>query len=143
MTDAKEASFRERATELEPLPGLVDYLDEVKRRGLATALVTNAPQENVEAVLLALELGDFFDEVILSDDVGASARIATFAESDQRWLVAARMVSEGVSHKATGDSVPSTARPAMATAWAAMRVLPPPVGTRRQTAGTASPKRSL
>jgi HAD superfamily hydrolase (TIGR01509 family) len=71
MTDAKEASFRERAIELEPLPGLVDYLDEVKRRGLATALVTNAPQENVEAVLLALELGDFFDEVILSDDVGA------------------------------------------------------------------------
>lgn len=71
MTDAKEASFRERAAELEPLPGLVDYLREVNRRGLATALVTNAPQENVEAVLLALELGDFFDEVILSDDVGA------------------------------------------------------------------------
>lgn len=71
MTDVKEASFRERATELEPLPGLVDYLREVNRRGIATALVTNAPQENVEAVLLALELGDFFDEVILSDDVGA------------------------------------------------------------------------
>ena len=71
MTDAKEASFRERATELEPLPGLVDYLLEVRRRGLATALVTNAPRENVDAVLLALELGDFFDEVILSDDVGA------------------------------------------------------------------------
>jgi HAD superfamily hydrolase (TIGR01509 family) len=71
MTDAKEASFRERATDLEPLPGLVDYLEEVRRRGLATALVTNAPQENVEAVLLALELGDFFDELILSDDVGA------------------------------------------------------------------------
>lgn len=71
MTDAKEASFRERATELEPLPGLVDFLEEVKRRGLATALVTNAPHENVEAVLLALELGDFFDAVVLSDDVGA------------------------------------------------------------------------
>ena len=34
--------------------------------------------------------------VVLSDDVGASGRIASFADSDQRWLVAVRMVSEGV-----------------------------------------------
>ncbi|NGM11711.1 DEAD/DEAH box helicase [Verrucosispora sioxanthis] len=34
--------------------------------------------------------------VVLSDDAGASARIATFAASEQRWLVAVRMVSEGV-----------------------------------------------
>ncbi|MEO3777320.1 DEAD/DEAH box helicase [Micromonospora sp. B11E3] len=34
--------------------------------------------------------------VVLSDDQGASARIAAFAASDQRWLVAVRMVSEGV-----------------------------------------------
>ncbi|MEH1014930.1 DEAD/DEAH box helicase [Micromonospora sp. CPCC 206060] len=34
--------------------------------------------------------------VVLSDDVGASARIAAFAASEQRWLVAVRMVSEGV-----------------------------------------------
>ncbi|MEU5904795.1 DEAD/DEAH box helicase [Micromonospora sp. NPDC047527] len=34
--------------------------------------------------------------VVLSDDQGASARIATFAASEQRWLVAVRMVSEGV-----------------------------------------------
>ncbi|MET7667326.1 DEAD/DEAH box helicase [Micromonospora luteifusca] len=34
--------------------------------------------------------------VVLSDDLGASARIATFAASDQRWMVAVRMVSEGV-----------------------------------------------
>ena len=34
--------------------------------------------------------------LVLSDDAGASGRIATFAESRQRWLVAVRMVSEGV-----------------------------------------------
>jgi len=34
--------------------------------------------------------------VVLSDDAGASARIASFAESNERWLVAVRMVSEGV-----------------------------------------------
>jgi superfamily II DNA or RNA helicase len=34
--------------------------------------------------------------VVLSDDVGASARIGSFALSEQRWMVAVRMVSEGV-----------------------------------------------
>ena len=35
-------------------------------------------------------------ELVVSDDVGASGRIAAFAASDRRWLVAVRMVSEGV-----------------------------------------------
>ncbi len=34
--------------------------------------------------------------VVLSDDKGASERIAAFAEGTSRWLVAVRMVSEGV-----------------------------------------------
>lgn len=34
--------------------------------------------------------------VVLSDDKGASERIATFADGTSRWLVAVRMVSEGV-----------------------------------------------
>ncbi|MFI7544523.1 DEAD/DEAH box helicase [Actinoplanes sp. NPDC049599] len=34
--------------------------------------------------------------VVLSDDQGASARIGSFARSEERWMVAVRMVSEGV-----------------------------------------------
>lgn len=34
--------------------------------------------------------------VVLSDDAGASARIEAFAASEDRWMVAVRMVSEGV-----------------------------------------------
>ncbi|WP_425574905.1 DEAD/DEAH box helicase [Nocardioides fonticola] len=34
--------------------------------------------------------------VVLSDDKGASKRISEFAAGDQRWMVAVRMVSEGV-----------------------------------------------
>jgi superfamily II DNA or RNA helicase len=34
--------------------------------------------------------------VVLSDDLGASSRIEDFAKSDERWMVAVRMVSEGV-----------------------------------------------
>jgi HAD superfamily hydrolase (TIGR01509 family) len=68
--DAKEANFRERAGELEPLPGLLDFLRKATERALKTALVTNAPEENVEAILLALELGEYFDELVLSVEVG-------------------------------------------------------------------------
>ena len=70
LADAKEASFRERAHELEPLPGLLDFMEVAMHRGLSLALVTNAPGENVEAILLALELGEFFDELVLSEEVG-------------------------------------------------------------------------
>ncbi|WP_169950265.1 DEAD/DEAH box helicase [Microbispora sp. H11081] len=35
-------------------------------------------------------------EIVLSDDPGASKKIKDFATSDRRWLVAVRMVSEGV-----------------------------------------------
>jgi HAD superfamily hydrolase (TIGR01509 family) len=69
--DAKEASFRQRATELEPLPGLVDFVERGRERGMRIALVTNAPEENVEAILLALGLRDFFDTLVLADEVEA------------------------------------------------------------------------
>ena len=69
--DAKEASFRERASELESLPGLVDFIELGRKQGMWIALVTNAPEENVEAILLALELQDFFDTVVLADEVEA------------------------------------------------------------------------
>ncbi len=69
--DAKEASFRERTSELEPLPGLVDFVERGRERGMQIALVTNAPEENVEAILLALKLRKFFDTVVLADEVEA------------------------------------------------------------------------
>jgi HAD superfamily hydrolase (TIGR01509 family) len=71
LADFKEERFRERVHELEPLPGLLDFMREAKRRGLALALVTNAPEQNVEAMLLTLELEGFFDEVVLSDEIGS------------------------------------------------------------------------
>jgi len=71
MGDAKEASFRERAAELAPLPGLIDFVERGRKRGMRIALVTNAPEENVEAILLALKLRDFFDTVVLADEVEA------------------------------------------------------------------------
>jgi HAD superfamily hydrolase (TIGR01509 family) len=69
--DSKEESFRERASELEPLPGLVDFVERGREQGMRIALVTNAPAENVEAILLALALRDRFDAVVLADEMEA------------------------------------------------------------------------
>ncbi|WP_260458993.1 DEAD/DEAH box helicase [Actinotalea ferrariae] len=51
--------------------------------------------------------------VVLSDDDGASERIESFAEGDSRWMVAVRMVSEGVDvpRLAVGVYATSTATP--------------------------------
>ena len=51
--------------------------------------------------------------VVLSDDAGASGRIAAFSASTQRWLVAVRMVSEGVdiSRLAVGVYATSASTP--------------------------------
>lgn len=44
IAEAKEASFRRRAGELEPLPGLLDFLEDMKDRGLRIGLVTILPR---------------------------------------------------------------------------------------------------
>jgi superfamily II DNA or RNA helicase len=51
--------------------------------------------------------------VVLSDDAGASARIEAFAAGDSRWMVAVRMVSEGVDvpRLAVGVYATSTSTP--------------------------------
>ena len=51
--------------------------------------------------------------VVVSDEKAASRKIATFAESDSRWMVAVRMVSEGVDvpRLAVGVYATTTATP--------------------------------
>lgn len=71
IADAKEEDFRGRAGDLEPLPGLVDFIESARERGLKIALVTNAPRKNVVAILAALGLDDDFDLVVVADEVGA------------------------------------------------------------------------
>ncbi|MPZ84455.1 MAG: ATP-dependent helicase [Actinophytocola sp.] len=61
--------------------GLVIASDHESAKAYATILTRTTGREPV---------------VVLSDDPKASGRIAEFAESDDRWLVAVRMVSEGV-----------------------------------------------
>ena len=73
---------------------------QVKRAGgMADAggLVIASDQQTARAYAKLLErITGEKAVVVLSDDAGASKRIADFATGDERWLVAVRMVSEGV-----------------------------------------------
>ncbi|MFF0113841.1 DEAD/DEAH box helicase [Streptomyces prasinus] len=63
----------------------------------AGALVIAADQDSARAYAkLIREITGSKATVVLSDDTGASKRIDEFSESDDRWMVAVRMVSEGV-----------------------------------------------
>ncbi len=73
---------------------------QVKRAGGmpdAGGLVIATDQQTARAY--AKLLGEITGEkatIVLSDDAGASGRIAEFSSGTQRWMVAVRMVSEGV-----------------------------------------------
>ncbi|CAM5233290.1 hypothetical protein SHIRM173S_05287 [Streptomyces hirsutus] len=63
----------------------------------AGALVIAADQDSARAYAkLIREITGSKATVVLSDDTGASKRIDEFSGSDDRWMVAVRMVSEGV-----------------------------------------------
>jgi superfamily II DNA or RNA helicase len=63
----------------------------------AGGLVIAGNQRQARAYARALEaICDQKPSIVLSDDSGASRRIEAFAESEDRWMVAVRMVSEGV-----------------------------------------------
>ena len=63
----------------------------------AAGLVIASDHETARAYAKILErISGVAPALVLSDDPKASSRIDTFARSDERWLVAVRMVSEGV-----------------------------------------------
>jgi superfamily II DNA or RNA helicase len=74
-------------------------LTQKRRDGMpdAGAMVIASDQATARAyALLLAKITGETPTLVLSDDPGSSARIAEFAGSTSRWLVAVRMVSEGV-----------------------------------------------
>jgi superfamily II DNA or RNA helicase len=69
------------------------------RKGIpdAGALVIASDQDSARAYAkLIKELTGHKATLVLSDDAGSSKRIEEFSQSEDRWMVAVRMVSEGV-----------------------------------------------
>ncbi len=90
-------------------------LTEVRRSvpdAAGLVIATDQAQARAYAQILASLTGDE-PVVVLSDDAGASARIEGFTTSNDRWMVAVRMVSEGVDvpRLAVGVYATSTSTP--------------------------------
>jgi superfamily II DNA or RNA helicase len=74
-------------------------LSEVRADGHPDAggLVIASDQDHARAIAARLEsVSGEQPELVMSDEPGASRRIAEFASSDRRWMVSVLMVSEGV-----------------------------------------------
>jgi superfamily II DNA or RNA helicase len=81
------------------MQGADTRLTQLRHAGMADAggLVIASDHESAKAYAkIMTQISGEAPAVALSDDPGASAKITEFARSDQRWLVAVRMVSEGV-----------------------------------------------
>ena len=66
FVEAKERLFRDLARHVLPAPGFLALMDAASQQGIKTALVTNAPPENVNLILDALDLKHGFDTVVLA-----------------------------------------------------------------------------
>jgi beta-phosphoglucomutase family hydrolase len=63
--EEKEQYYRELyAADMAPLPGLVDFLRELKSAGMRTVVATSAPRSNADFLLGGLKIRPFFDAVI-------------------------------------------------------------------------------
>lgn len=72
LSDRKETIYREimkQDLERAAVPGLSDFVQELKREGVRLAVATSGPWDNVRMVLSGLNLGAFFDAVVTGADV--------------------------------------------------------------------------
>ncbi|NJK40049.1 MAG: HAD family phosphatase [Oscillatoriales cyanobacterium RM2_1_1] len=69
FAEEKEARFRDIATTISPLGGVLGILNWLEANHLKTALVTNAPRNNAEFMLTALNLKERLKIVILGEEM--------------------------------------------------------------------------
>lgn len=68
--EEKESLYRQLyATEMAPLPGLLDFLEELRAKKWQAVVATSAPRSNVDFLLDGLHIRRFFDAVIDASQV--------------------------------------------------------------------------
>lgn len=72
VSETKERTYRRLLRErgLGLLPGAHDWLVRLRRDGWKQALASSAPQPNIDAALLAVDIGSYLDAVVSADEVG-------------------------------------------------------------------------
>lgn len=67
----KDQMLRNRSTPLEPMPGVVEFLEEIRNSGLRVALATSASLQRTLNTLKDLQLTNHFETIVTGDDVSA------------------------------------------------------------------------
>lgn len=101
--DAKERLYRElvRTRGINLLPGVERWLKRLKAEGWRQAIASSAPRLNLEAILAALHLEDYFDAVVSAEDV-------TRGKPDpQVFLTAARKLSVAPTRSVVVEDAPA------------------------------------
>ena len=101
--EAKEVRYRELvvARGIEPLPGARRWLEKLKAEGWRQALASSAPRLNLEAILKALGLEDFFDAIASAEDVSRGK------PDPQIFLAAAAKVNVEAAHCVVVEDAPA------------------------------------
>ncbi len=71
IANAKEKLYRHlvRTEGISPLPGVASWLRQLHSQGWLQAIASSAPRANVEAVLEALAVAQFFQGIVSAEDV--------------------------------------------------------------------------
>ncbi|WP_026462369.1 HAD family hydrolase [Adhaeribacter aquaticus] len=65
LGEEKEALYRDlHGPEMVPVKGLINFLEELKKNNVATAVATNAPTSNVDFILHKIGVRHYFDAII-------------------------------------------------------------------------------
>lgn len=65
----KDEYFRQGSSELEPVPGTVEFIGKVRTTGLRLAVATSASRHRAQWTLEQLKIADCFEIVVTGDDV--------------------------------------------------------------------------
>jgi beta-phosphoglucomutase len=69
LGDHKEQAYRALASKgVQPLPGLMALLEDLKRVGFRQAIASSAPRANLDLIIALLGVESFFDVVVSSED---------------------------------------------------------------------------
>lgn len=69
--DAKEALYRQHVRQqgISALPGALQWLHKLHRKGWKQAIASAAPRANIETILNVLAVGECFEEMVSAEDV--------------------------------------------------------------------------
>lgn len=89
ISDAKEQAFREEIKgQVQPLPGVLEWLKRLRNWGVRQAIASSAPRANIDALVNELRIRSYFDATVSGADLPGKPNPAVFIEAARQIGVA-------------------------------------------------------